>query len=213
MALIWIIDYSVISAIWTRIWHPSFRYEIPEKDRLIFFIKMAQKIITDLLNLSTNNVFMCIHSMTFLSSLNIWTGINMHALQKPELTLKEWQHPFVFVSVIKEIFLKWLVLSKVISCTGQRVILANFYVFIQYFCFTPLLLCMTHNDLPTKWIFIKESARWSGIHYYDPYDRCGLTWIILCPLSALSLDEGLNALNGKNASAAGWFSRPIKCQL
>jgi hypothetical protein len=50
MALIWIIDYSVISAIWTRIWHPSFRYEIPEKDRLILFIKMAQKIITDLLN-------------------------------------------------------------------------------------------------------------------------------------------------------------------
>ena len=57
----------------------------------------------------------------------------MHALQKPELTLKEWQHPFVFISVIKEIFLKWLVLSKVISCTGQRVILAIFYVFIQYF--------------------------------------------------------------------------------
>ena len=58
----------------------------------------------------------------------------MHALQKPELTLKEWQHPFVFISIIKEIFLKWLVLiSKVISCTGQRVILAIFYVFIQYF--------------------------------------------------------------------------------
>jgi len=57
----------------------------------------------------------------------------MHALQKPELTLKEWQHPFVFISVIKEIFLKWLVLSKVISCTGLRVILAIFYVFIQYF--------------------------------------------------------------------------------
>jgi hypothetical protein len=57
----------------------------------------------------------------------------MHALQKPELTLKEWQHPFVFISVIKEIFFKWLVavLSKVIS--GQRVILAIFYVFIQYF--------------------------------------------------------------------------------
>jgi hypothetical protein len=34
-------------------------------------------------------------------------------------------------------------------------------------CFTPLLFCMKHNDLPTKWIFIKESARWSGIHYYD----------------------------------------------
>jgi hypothetical protein len=34
------------------------------------------------------------------------------------------------------------------------------------------------------------------------------------PLSALSLrDEGLNALNGKNPSAAGWFSRPIKCQI
>ena len=80
-------------------------------------------------------------------------------------------------------------------------------------CFTPLLLCMTHNDLPTKCIFIKENARWSGIHYYYPYDRCGLTWMILCPLSALSLDEGLNALNGKNASAAGWFSRPIKYQL
>ena len=148
MALIWIIDYSVISAIWTRIWHPSFRYEIPEKDRLIFFIKMAQKIITDLLNLSTNNVFMCIHSMTFLSSLNIWTGINMHALQKPELTLKEWQHPFVFISIIKEIFFKWLVLiSKVISCTGQRVILAIFTFLSNIFkkqarnlCFHPIII-------------------------------------------------------------------------
>jgi hypothetical protein len=43
MALIWIIDYSVISAIWTRIWHPSFRYEIPEKDRLIFFYQNGAK--------------------------------------------------------------------------------------------------------------------------------------------------------------------------
>jgi hypothetical protein len=33
------------------------------------------------------------------------------------------------------------------------------------------------------------------------------------PLSALSLDEGLDALNGKNPSAAVWFSRPIKCQI
>ena len=42
---------------------------------------------------------------------------------------------------------------------------------------------------------------------------CSLvTWIILRPL-ALSLDEGLNALSGKNPSAAGWFSRPIKCQI
>ena len=34
-------------------------------------------------------------------------------------------------------------------------------------CFTPLLFCINHNNLPTKRIFIKESARWSGIHYYD----------------------------------------------
>ena len=55
-----------------------------------------------------------------------------------------------------------------------------------------------------------------------------LTRIILRPLSALSLDnivkrnittglfgldEGLNALSGKNPSAAGWFSRPIKCPI
>ena len=40
-----------------------------------------------------------------------------------------------------------------------------------------------------------------------------LTRIILRPLSALSLDEGLNALNGKNPSAAVWFSRPIKCHI
>jgi hypothetical protein len=37
--------------------------------------------------------------------------------------------------------------------------------------------------------------------------------IILRPLSALSLDEGLNALNGKTPSAAVWFRRPIKCQI
>ena len=40
-----------------------------------------------------------------------------------------------------------------------------------------------------------------------------ITRIILRPLSALSLDEGLNALNGKNPSAAVWFRRPIKCQI
>ena len=40
-----------------------------------------------------------------------------------------------------------------------------------------------------------------------------ITQIILRPLSALSLDEGLNALNGKNPSAAVWFSQPIKCQI
>jgi hypothetical protein len=82
-------------------------------------------------------------------------------------------------------------------------------------CFTPLLLCMTHNDLPTKWIFIKESARWSGIHYSDPYDRCGLTWIILCPLSALSLDEGLSVLNGKMRQLlAGSAEQPnVSCNI
>jgi hypothetical protein len=40
-----------------------------------------------------------------------------------------------------------------------------------------------------------------------------LTQIILRPLSALSLDEGLNVLNGKNPSAAVWFRRPIKSQI
>ena len=43
----------------------------------------------------------------------------------------------------------------------------NFKKQSRNLCFTPLLACMSHNDLPTKWIFIKESARWSGIHYYD----------------------------------------------
>ena len=37
----------------------------------------------------------------------------------------------------------------------------------RHLCFTPLLFCMIHNDLTTKWIFIKESTCWSGIHYYD----------------------------------------------
>jgi hypothetical protein len=40
-----------------------------------------------------------------------------------------------------------------------------------------------------------------------------ITWIILHPLSALLLDEGLNALSVKNPSAAGWYSRLIKCQI
>jgi hypothetical protein len=40
-----------------------------------------------------------------------------------------------------------------------------------------------------------------------------LTRIILRPLSALSLDEGLNAVNGKNPSTALWFRRTIKCQI
>jgi hypothetical protein len=33
------------------------------------------------------------------------------------------------------------------------------------------------------------------------------------PKSALSLNEGLHALNGKTTSAAVWFRRPIKCQI
>ena len=40
-----------------------------------------------------------------------------------------------------------------------------------------------------------------------------VTRVILRPLSALSLDEGLNALNGKTPSAVVWFRRPIKCQI
>jgi hypothetical protein len=39
-------------------------------------------------------------------------------------------------------------------------------IFLSKFI-TQLLFCMNHNNLPTKRIFIKESARWSGIHYYD----------------------------------------------
>ena len=94
MALIWIIDYSVISAIWTRIWHPSFRYEIPEKDRLIFFIKMAQKIITDLLNLSTNNVFMCIHSMTFFKQFEYLNGYKHACFTETRVDFKRMATPF-----------------------------------------------------------------------------------------------------------------------
>ena len=60
-------------------------------------------------------------------------------------------------------------------CTGRGVVLAIFYVFLsnifkkqsRNLCFTPLLFCMNHTDLLTKGIFIKESAHWSGIHYYD----------------------------------------------
>ena len=33
------------------------------------------------------------------------------------------------------------------------------------------------------------------------------------PLSALLLDEGLNAPNGKTPSGVVWFRRPIKCQI
>jgi len=40
-----------------------------------------------------------------------------------------------------------------------------------------------------------------------------VTRIILRPLSALLLDEGLNAPNGKTPSGVVWFRRPIKCQI
>jgi hypothetical protein len=59
----------------------------------------------------------------------------------------------------------------------------------------------------------------NGIYPTDYTDHdtvmsmCMLTRIILHPLSALSLDEGLNALSGKTPSAAIWFRRPIKCQI
>ena len=44
---------------------------------------------------------------------------------------------------------------------------------------------------------------WSLLIYWS------LTRIILCPLSALSLDEGLNSPCDKNASAALWKREPI----
>ena len=53
------------------------------------------------------------------------------------------------------------------SCHFLRFLSNIFKKQSRNLCFTPLLFCMNHNDLPTKWIFIKESARWSGIHYYD----------------------------------------------
>ena len=68
-------------------------------------------------------------------------------------------------------FFKWALIGSYWSGSSSR----HFLRFLsnifkkqsRNLCFTPLLFCMYHNDLPTKWIFIKESARWSGIHYYD----------------------------------------------
>ena len=81
-----------------------------------------------------------------------------------------------------EIREKWLKSLKMLNCvtgrvstqgrgywsTGWGVVLAIFYVFYPIFLRssqetfvspdTPLLFCINHNDLPTKWIFIKESA-------------------------------------------------------
>ena len=93
-----------------------------------------------------------------------------------ELTVK------TFIPWFKSLVYLWFILLKnynidLVSskCTGWGVVLAIFLRFLsdifkkqsRNLCFTPLLFCMNHNDLPTKWIFIKESARWSGIHYYD----------------------------------------------
>jgi hypothetical protein len=62
---------------------------------------------------------------------------------------------------IYNLFIYW-------SASSARHFLSNiFKKQARNLCFTPLLFCMTHNDLLTKWIFIKESACWSGIHYYD----------------------------------------------
>ena len=68
---------------------------------------------------------------------------------------------------------KWLEMNSSIYWSGTssrhflRFLSNIFKKQSRNLCFTPLLFCMNHNDLPTKWIFIKESARWSGIHYYD----------------------------------------------
>ena len=47
-------------------------------------------------------------------------------------------------------------------------------------------------------------------HHNSSVSLLAITRIILRPLS---LDEGLNAPNGKTASAVVWFRRPIKCQI
>ena len=68
---------------------------------------------------------------------------------------------------------KWLEMNSSIYWSGSssrhflRFLSNIFKKQSRNLCFTPLLFCMNHNDLFTKWIFIKESARWSGIHYYD----------------------------------------------
>jgi hypothetical protein len=60
--------------------------------------------------------------------------------------------------------------------------------------------------------FVRRTGTFGNLIFFTcPVGQ--LTRIILRPLSALSLDEGLNALNGKNLSAAVWFSQPINCQI
>jgi hypothetical protein len=79
------------------------------------------------------------------------------------------------ICVICWYIIRWFCWGFFYSTTGRGVVLVIFLRFLsnifkkqsRNLCFTPLLFCMNHNDLPTKWIFIKESARWSGIHYYD----------------------------------------------
>ena len=89
-------------------------------------------------------------------------------------------------------FARWKSFQKCVVCTKLDI-----YFFSSFFSF---FLAKTVN-FP---INIKANF-WTF--------RKGLTRIILRPLSALSLDKGLNALNGKTPSAAVWFRRPIKCQI
>ena len=84
-----------------------------------------------------------------------------------------WCNYFFCIYIYKNADCLWTEICWVIEF--RILVLTIFYVFYpiflrssrETFCFIPLLFCMNHNDLPTKWIFIKESARWSGIHYYD----------------------------------------------
>ena len=85
-----------------------------------------------------------------------------------ELTVK------TFIPWFKSLVYLWFILLKnynidLVSseCTGRGVVLAIFLRFLsnifkkqsRNLIFTPLLFCLNHNDLPTKRIFIKESAR------------------------------------------------------
>jgi hypothetical protein len=106
---------------------------------------MAQKIITNLLNkgcchsFKVNSgfckacMFISVQIFKLLKNVILWIHMKTLFVDRFNKSVIIFCHPFVFISVIKEIFLKWLVLNKVISCTGQRVILAIFYVFIQIF--------------------------------------------------------------------------------
>jgi hypothetical protein len=103
----------------------------------------------------------------------------------------------------RRIHLSWLFRFKLFKLYSNILKRVNL---IEIRFYAPSFLVLWHTD-----IFFETTAQIPEVKFGGKYGclRVNITRVILRPLSALSLDEGLNSPCDKNASAALWKREPI----